>query len=291
MLSTTDVVVIGGGPAGSMAALEVVRRGLDVILLEDHPIIGDPNHCSGLISKRGIDRLNVPYPNTIIDNSVNAVNFYSPSNHCLTVRRKEKGELLVFQRNNLDRTLAEYAELKGVEIRLNSKVKSLYRRSGAVAGVEVSPKQGTSYRISSRVVIDAEGSNAKFLSEAGLRPPDQKWRLPAMQFELDNVPNFPRDVCELYHGKEWAPGFFCWIIPACKDSVRIGVATFPRFGTARLLKKFLNFHPVASKSLQDAIITKKRGGVVTACGPVKRAHAPGFLAAGDAAGQVKATTG
>ncbi|HKZ41587.1 MAG TPA: hypothetical protein VJ044_11530, partial [Candidatus Hodarchaeales archaeon] len=74
-------------------------------------------------------------------------------------------------------------------------------------------------------------------------------------------------------------------------SVRIGVATFPRFGTARLLKKFLNSHPVASKSLQDAIITKKRGGVVAACGPVKQAHAPGFLAAGDAAGQVKATTG
>ena len=56
-MPTTDICVIGAGPAGVMAALEAVKRNVDVIVLEDHPIVGDPNHCSGLITKKGIDKL------------------------------------------------------------------------------------------------------------------------------------------------------------------------------------------------------------------------------------------
>ena len=113
MVESTDIVVIGAGPAGSMSALEAVRHNCDVIILEEHPTVGDPNHCSGLISKQGIERLSVPYPTSIVDNEVNAVNFWSPSNYKLTIKRKRKGELLVFQRNNLDRVLYNYTIDKG----------------------------------------------------------------------------------------------------------------------------------------------------------------------------------
>lgn len=288
---TTDVLVIGAGPSGSMAALEAVRRNVDVIMLEDHPIVGDPNHCSGLITKSGIDKLNVPYPNSIIDNSINSVNFWSPSNFKFTINRQKKMELLVFQRNNLDRVLASYAESKGVEIKLNSKVTKLIKRDGKISGVRIKEKQTKTYDITSKVVIDAEGTYAKFLPEAGIKPPDPSWRMPAMQYELDNVPDFPRDYCELYHGYQWAPGYFAWIIPACQDAVRIGLATWSRFNTNKLLKKFYAKHPIAKKWFKRAIITKKRGGVVAACGPISKTWSNGFLAVGDAAGQVKATTG
>ena len=291
MVESTDIVVIGAGPAGSMSALEAVRHNCDVIILEEHPTVGDPNHCSGLISKQGIERLSVPYPTSIVDNEVNAVNFWSPSNYKLTIKRKRKGELLVFQRNNLDRVLYNYTIDKGAEGRLNSRVSGLIRKNGQVCGVKVSPKNGQPYELHAKIVIDAEGTLGRFLPEAGLTPPDREWRLPAMQYELDNVPDFPRDYCELYHGWQWAPGFFAWIIPACSGSVRIGLATFKQFKTNQLLDNFFKNHPVAKKILKDAIITKKRGGVVAACGPIKRAWAPGFLVVGDAAGQVKATTG
>ena len=291
MAESTDIIVIGAGPAGSMAALEATRRNCDVIILEEHPVVGDPNHCSGLITKKGMEKLGVPYPRTIVDNEINAVNFFSPSNYKLTIMRKKKGELLVFQRNNLDRVLYNYTIDKGAEGRLNSRVVSLIRKNKQVIGVKVSPKNGQSYELYGKIVIDAEGTLGRFLPEAGLIPPDREWRLPAMQYELDNVPDFPRDYCELYHGQQWAPGFFAWIIPACSGSVRIGLATFKQFKTNKLLDKFFKKHPIAKDILKDAIITKKRGGVVAACGPVKKAWAPGFLVVGDAAGQVKATTG
>jgi geranylgeranyl reductase family protein len=290
-MHTTDVIVIGAGPAGSMAALEAVKRGVDVVVLEDHPIVGDPNHCSGLITKKGIDRLNVNYPSTIIDNSIDAVNFWSPSNLKFSIRRSKKGELLVFQRNNLDRALADYTEKKGAIIKLNSKVTKLLKKNNTITGVKYKEKDKKSQEIRSKVVIDAEGSYAKFLPEAGLKPPDPLWRMPAMQYELDNVPDFPRSFCELYHGFQWSPGYFAWIIPACKDSVRIGLATWSKYNTNLLLKKFFEKHPIAGKYFEKAIITKKRGGVVAACGPISKTSTPGFLAVGDAAGQVKATTG
>ena len=131
MVESTDIVIIGAGPAGIMAAIEATRRNVDVLLIEEHEIVGDPNHCSGLITKKGIDNLGVSYPSSIIDNSVNSVKFYSPANHQLTIQRyKKEGELLVFQRNELDRTLFRAAEKIGVEGRLNSRIQKLIRKNG-----------------------------------------------------------------------------------------------------------------------------------------------------------------
>ena len=85
-----------------------------------------------------------------------------------------------------------------------------------------------------------------------------------MQYELDNV-DFPQNYVELYHGSKVAPGFFAWIIPTCGGSVRIGLSTWKNKHalTKRLLDRFLFKHPVASKKLANAVITKKRGGLVT----------------------------
>ena len=294
MTETKDVVVIGSGPSGTMSAIEATRRGADVIVIENDPVVGDPNHCSGLITLKGLAKLGVPYPKSIIENAVDSVNFYSPSNHKLTIRRSKKSEINVFKRNELDRALFNYASDKqGVEGRFNSRVTGLKIKNGKVAGVKVKPKTGESYEIDSKLVVDASGSLARFVPQAGLTPPDPHWRLPAMQYELDNVEDFPRNFVELYHGSTWAPGFFAWIIPTCGGSVRIGLATWKndQVKTRQLLDKFMKTHPVASDILKDAKIAKVRGGVVTATGPIKKSYTDGYIAVGDTAGQVKATTG
>ena len=294
MVEYKDIVIIGSGPSGTMSSIEATRKGADVIVLENDPVVGDPNHCSGLITLKGLSKLNVPYPKSIIENAVDSVNFYSPSNHKLTIKRSKKSEINVFKRNELDRTLFNYANEKlGVEGRFNSRVTSLLVSNGKVQGVKVKPKTGGSYEIRSKVVIDASGSLARFVPQAGLVPPDPHWRLPAMQYELDNIKDFPHNFVELYHGTNWAPGFFAWIIPTCSGSVRIGLATWKSeyLNIRKLLDKFMRTHPVASKTLKTAKIAKVRGGVVTATGPIKKSYINGYLAVGDTAGQTKATTG
>ncbi|MFQ5762932.1 MAG: FAD-dependent oxidoreductase, partial [Candidatus Bathyarchaeia archaeon] len=42
-----DIVVIGGGPAGAVAAAEVARAGFRTAVFEEHQTIGNPRHCTG----------------------------------------------------------------------------------------------------------------------------------------------------------------------------------------------------------------------------------------------------
>ncbi|RLI42623.1 hypothetical protein DRO64_06190, partial [Candidatus Bathyarchaeota archaeon] len=50
------VAVIGGGPAGLLAAREICRRGLDLHVFEEDLEIGSPERCGGLLSLRGLER-------------------------------------------------------------------------------------------------------------------------------------------------------------------------------------------------------------------------------------------
>ena len=55
-----DVAVVGAGPAGLLAAAHLARSGLDVLLLEDHPRVGEPTHCTGIVSLETADLTDIP---------------------------------------------------------------------------------------------------------------------------------------------------------------------------------------------------------------------------------------
>ena len=52
-----DVIVVGGGPAGSCAAIVAARAGLDVVLLERGPFPGSKNMYGGVVYPRILDEL------------------------------------------------------------------------------------------------------------------------------------------------------------------------------------------------------------------------------------------
>ncbi|MCK4583719.1 FAD-dependent oxidoreductase, partial [Candidatus Bathyarchaeota archaeon] len=41
-----DVLVVGAGPGGSMAARAAAENGVDVIFIEEHPVAGTPVYCA-----------------------------------------------------------------------------------------------------------------------------------------------------------------------------------------------------------------------------------------------------
>src|SRR5262249_44929314 len=74
--SVADVIVIGGGPAGLYTALLLAQGGVDVIVLEEHPNIGVPTHCTGIVSAE-TDQL-YKIPDDIVLNRPSACLFVSP---------------------------------------------------------------------------------------------------------------------------------------------------------------------------------------------------------------------
>lgn len=284
-----DISVIGAGPSGILASMEAARLGINVKLFERRSIIGIPNHCSGLISKLGFEKIGLKIPEAIIENKISGSIFHTP-NENLLLRRKEDNEMLVVHRNLLDQWLADKARNKGVDIQLNTSIDVIKKEKNFWI---IKDNKGNQYQ--SKMLINAEGIHRQIINQIPLKGYNKRWSLPALQFELKNC-RFNTDFVELFHGKKWAPGFFAWIIPTSSDTGRIGLAINKRYlstnnGMKDWLMHFKNKHPVASKRLKNSEVIKTRGGFVPAFGPVKETVMNGLILVGDAAGQAKATTG
>ena len=185
----------------------------------------------------------------------------------------------VVDRSLFDKFLASQAERAGAEIRLNSKV---YGISVDDLGVRVCSKPD---RFTAEILIDAEGISSRLVRAAGLEPLNSACLLPALQFDLGGVSVDPEYV-EVHLGRQVAPGFFAWLIPLSRDSVRVGLGckgANPRL----LLNRFIQRR---FKDEEYKVLAVRSGTIVTS-GPIRRTFADRLLIVGDAAGQVKPTTG
>jgi digeranylgeranylglycerophospholipid reductase len=108
--------------------------------------------------------------------------------------------------------------------------------------------------------------------------------------EVDGVDGLDEDTAEVYLGRKYAPGFFAWIIPTKDTSAKIGLATNTG-NPQECLHQFMQKHPVASKKLEKSRITRLSFHPISLGGAIPKTYSNGLLVVGDAASQVKATTG
>ncbi len=108
------MIVVGAGPSGLLCAKEAAARGAKVTVYEEHKTIGEPVQCTGLISKKGLDKLDVDYKDSII-NKCRGARFYSRGGQELEIKKKEN-VALVINRTKLDSIIAEEAQSEGAKI-------------------------------------------------------------------------------------------------------------------------------------------------------------------------------
>jgi len=284
----TDIVVIGGGPCGSFSAFTAARLGAEVSVFEEHREIGVPKHCAGHLSIAGLKRLGLRLPHRIIENEFKGAIFHSPSGKKFVIRCSSPVTCVV-NRELFDKYISNLAMKSGVRYFLESRVKSFLFDSGFVAGVAFR-KGRTEKSLASSVVIDAEGCSSTLLKRTGLQTLDGSMVVNAVQAEVDRVDEVDLDTVEIYLGRKYAPGFFAWIIPKRDASAKVGLAT--RTGNPLdYLHIFMGKHPVASKKLGKSAITNLSVHPIPLGGPIPKTYSNGLLVAGDAASQVKPTTG
>jgi len=270
----SDVIVVGCGPAGSLASLEAARKGVEVLVLEEHKVVGEPDHCAGLVSVSGLKKLGLRVPEECVLNEVYGARFFSPSGIDFTVRRGTP-QAFVLDRRAFDKWLASLAHDSGAHIVLGERATSLRVKAGE-ATVTVKGE----WEARGKVVVDAEGCRGKIARLAGLPRPGR--RVPAVQYEVTGV-DVDRDFVELHFERALAPGFFAWVIPT-KDGARIGLGAISQ--PRKRLEAFMR-----KRGFSCARIIRRTAGTIITGGPVRRTYASHVVTVGDAAGQVKQTTG
>jgi len=283
-----DVVVVGGGVCGSFSALTAARLGAKVVVCEEHGEIGLPQHCPGHVSISGLKHVGLSLPKKIVENEFRRAVFYSPFGREFAIGCSSS-VTCVLNRELLDKHLADLAERAGVQYLLESRAESFLVDSNFVKGVIIRRK-ATKETFASSLVIDAEGCSSALLKKIRLQTLDRSMVVHAIQAEVDRVKEVDMDTVELYLGRKYAPGFFSWIIPKRDGSAKVGLAT--RMGDPReYLTRFMRDHPVASKKLGSSRITALSLHPIPLGGAIPKTYWNGLLIVGDAASQVKPTTG
>jgi geranylgeranyl reductase family protein len=269
-----DVAVIGAGPAGSMAAKYAAKASASTILLEEHAGAGWPVQCAGLLGQAAMAESELSAGSFILGGMLGATVF-SPGGQRLDFKAKSC-KAWVVDRRLFDKAMLRRAVQEGADLRLCSSVRKIRREKDAsilsLAGGE---------EISAKIVISAEGVSALLARRAGIAPPQMI--LSGAQVQVPFAVEDPEKV-EVHLGS--APGLFAWVIPLDESSARIGLCARDR--GCEHLRAFLKTDVIA-KRMQGSPVALNVGGLPL--GPPAATAVAGLLAVGDAAGQVKPTSG
>ncbi len=282
-MNEVDVLVVGAGPAGSTVAARLAKAGHSVRVVEEHPKVGYPVQCAGLVSQRVLD---LAGSNSMVRTSVRGASVFGPSLESITFRA-ESPRAFVIDRAGLDIHLADRAVRAGAEVRTSTRFDSLDGESGDRLTVRLRGPDGSPEEMRARLVIGADGVASAVARAFRLRRPVEV--LPAFEAEFPESPGDP-DTVEVYLGRKLAPGLFGWWIPDGSGGARIGVAADADGTPAR------QYFDRLLDSLERRFgrrLAPPTAFVVSGIpiGTLPRTHARQALLVGDAAAQVKPLSG
>jgi digeranylgeranylglycerophospholipid reductase len=217
---SVDVLVIGGGPAGSMAAKAAVQQNVDVLMVEKRQEIGSPVRCAEGVSKRALAELIELNPKWI-SAEINGGRIHSPDGSFVTI--DEPGAGLVLERKIFDRELAAQAARSGAEIWVKARAIDLISENGGITGAVIRRSDGD-HNVRAKVVIAADGVESQVAKWAGINTTCRTSRVDACaQYLMTGLTDIDLSYCDFYLGHQIAPRGYAWIFPKGDDSANVGV--------------------------------------------------------------------
>ena len=285
MKTDYDIIVVGAGPAGSMAARFAAEQGVSVLMLEKDRDVGYPVRCGEAISKAGIEEF-IASDEKWIAAKISKFSLNAPDGSEVIVEFGDAGYVL--ERRIFDYELARTAAEADVDILTRAYVNGLLFDNGIVSGVKYE-YNGEQKEVKSKIVIAADGVESRVGRWAGLKTHiDFRDMESAVQITAANIP-VDQNTLYFYFGKDVAPNGYFWVFPKGNKKANIGLGVSGLIGKKKSAQSFLD--DFMNKHYPHApVLTKIAGGVPCSI-TLDKISAPGIMLVGDAARQVNPLSG
>ncbi|MBN1176894.1 MAG: NAD(P)/FAD-dependent oxidoreductase [Dehalococcoidales bacterium] len=270
-----DVVIVGGGPVGSRAACLLAERGHRVLVAERKARSGERACCTGIVGLECVDTFNID--NRVILRRVNSASLYSPAGNKLHLKREET-QACILDRQAFDISMAERAQHAGADYQFDSRVSDIVIEKDRINAIVI--RDGRESKIQARCAVIACGFTPGLIGRLGLG----SFRDFTIGVQVE-VKTAGTDEVEVYFG-DVAPGFFGWIVPTAPLMARVGLMAREKPGF--YLKNWL-LHLASQGRIDSADVPVCYGGI--ALRPLTKTYSERLIVVGDAAGQVKPTSG
>ncbi|MHA1912555.1 MAG: NAD(P)/FAD-dependent oxidoreductase [Candidatus Kariarchaeaceae archaeon] len=296
----TDVVIVGGGPAGVSAALILGKNKINVILLDrkSKDQIGN-KHCGDALSPvltEKITKEGIPSPrkedlcahvNELYMCSITPGAELKVRNRSATVDRHSYGQFL----------LEEVEKYETVTVLSECRIMKPIIENGAIVGVEGREKN-EAIKIRASVVVDGAGTRSNIRKNI---PEDFPVKFDRKTSKVETLTSY-REIIETSKASEWQealyliyeeeapmPGYW-WIFPKGKDRLNVGLG-FLLLPSNKNISTKERCQRIRKKSFPDAKVIDGGGDLIPARLPLRSCVAPGYIAVGDAACLVNPISG
>jgi digeranylgeranylglycerophospholipid reductase len=283
-----DVLVVGAGPAGAVAAWQakLAAPELDVVLLERDRAVGSPVRCAEGVGDAGLREFANPDGADWAARRITRVIFQAPDDTEVVVA--ERGIGWILDRTRFDAFLAAEASRQGAEVLVGAEATAMARNGDDRWHVRVKERgQEEIYR--ARIVIGADGVETMVGRWAGLdtRVPSRDMESCA-QYVLQGI-EFDPDAIYLQFSDAIAPGGYAWIFPKAVGVANVGLGLVALKSDGRNARQYLDAW-IARRFPNGARTGYTVGGVIVHT-TIKKTYAEGVMVAGDAAHMINPLSG
>ena len=253
---TYDVIVVGAGPAGSIAARDCARKGFKTLLLEKYPLPRE-KPCGGAVMYRGLRLIGEKVPEHIVEQRIFGLRFLLPDGRSSEFISDKLLGITVF-RDRFDEFLARRASDAGADLVDDARVVN-----ASVSEDEAKVKLADGREYSARYLLGADGVNSVVSRSLGLRPRRKDLSKIGLGMEADfyvgkegvekatgGNPTI-LEVCAVDHRVSYG-----WVFPK-KEHLAIGIAGAGVHMRA-LRPRFDNFYRCVEKRTGVSLNLEKR---------------------------------
>jgi menaquinone-9 beta-reductase len=301
-----DVLVVGGGPAGSAAGFWLAKAGHDVCVLERKAFPRDKT-CGDGLTPRAVHQLREMGLEPAIAARHHRHDGLRAEAHGITLELPWPNHPVfpsygyVVRRRDLDQIVAEQAAAAGATVRESSEALGPLTRGGLVTGASVKDKaSGETREIHARYVVVADGSLSRFGRALGTARNKSYPQGIAIRgyFESPRSADPWIESCLDVHDRDGRslPGYG-WIFPLGDGTINVGIGLLSTYkgyrdvNTTHLMNEWAATAPERWGIDPDAMLAPPTGGRLPMAGSVNPKVGPNWLIVGDAAGSINPFNG